>query len=91
VGYSKRRREDVQPIRGDLADPLRHWLAGKPEGVPVFRMPDKPVILIRRDLEAAREAWLKQSGGDPASDFLSYTDHAGNVADFHSLRHTYVS
>ena len=88
--YFKRRREDVQPIRHDLSDLLRDWLADKPRGVHVFQMPHKPVELISRDLEDARDAWLL-GGGDPSSDFLSYTDHTGNVADFHSLRHTFVS
>ena len=91
AGYSKRRREDIQPIRNDLAGLLRPWLADKPEGVPVFAMPDKPVMLIRRDLEAARSAWLERDGGDSTSDFLCYVDHAGGVSDFHSLRHTYIS
>src|ERR671919_606257 len=30
--YSKRRREDAQPIRPDLADALRPWLAGREAG-----------------------------------------------------------
>jgi len=90
AAHSKHRREDVQPVRRDLADMLRGWLAFKPGGVPVFDMPHKPATMIRRDLEAARDAWLRQ-GGDPDSDFLSYVDHAGNVANFHSLRHTSVT
>src|SRR6185312_9230043 len=36
AAYSKRRRDDVQPIRPDLAEALRPWLASKPPGRPVF-------------------------------------------------------
>ncbi len=90
AGYSKHRREDVQPLQPDLAEMLGAWLVGKPTGEPVFRMPHKPVELVRRDLEAARVAWL-EGGGDPDSDFLCYTNHAGEKADFHSLRHSFIS
>jgi len=61
AGYSKHRREDVQPIRRDLAAILGPWLKGKQPGKPVFKMPDKPVKLIRADLAAAREAWLEEA------------------------------
>jgi len=97
AGYSKRRRMDVQPIRRDLADLLRPWLAGKKAGHPVFNMPDKPIKLIRPDLDAAHQAWLKEARSEEErsqrrqSDFLEYRDGEGRVADFHALRHTYIS
>ena len=97
AGYSKHRRSDVQPIRRDLADLLRRWLAGKKGGLPVFSMPDKPIKLIRTDLDAAREAWIKEARGEKQqnerrqSGFLAYRDGAGRVVDFHALRHTYIS
>jgi len=97
AGYSKRRRMDVQPIRCDLADLLRPWLAGKKAGHPVFNMPDKPIKLIRPDLDAAHQAWLKEARSEEErsqrrqSDFLEYRDGEGRVADFHALRHTYIS
>jgi len=47
-----------------LADLLRVW---------VFRLPDAPAKMLRRDLEAAG---------------IPYKDSAGRYADFHSLRHT---
>ena len=34
AAYSKRRRDDVQPIRRDLAEALRPWLASKAPGSP---------------------------------------------------------
>jgi len=76
AAYSKRRRDDVQPIRRDLAAILRPWLAGKAAGKPVFRMPEKTAEMLRRDMEAAN---------------ILYQDKAGHIADFHALRHTFVS
>ena len=76
AAYSKRRRDDVQPIRPELAELLRSWLADKPAGKPVFPMPEKTAKMMRVDLKAAG---------------ISCCDSAGRVVDFHSLRHTYVS
>jgi len=53
--------------------------------------------MIRLDLEAAREKWLssvqdaRQRAEREGTDFLVYRNHAGLVADFHALRHTYIS
>lgn len=97
AAYSKHRRQDVQPIRRDLADLLKPWLEGKAAGVPVFAMPDKPVKLMQADLSAARQAWLEEVQEGKAreereqSTFLAYQDGSGRVADFHSLRHCYIS
>jgi len=97
AAYSKHRRKDVQPIRRDLADLLRPWLARKEADRPVFAMPDKPIKLIRTDLDAAREAWIKEARSDEErnerrqSYFLAYRDGARRVVDFHALRHTYIS
>jgi len=44
--------------------------------------------MLRKDLAAAREAWLKDAPQDKPADFLADHDAAGRVADFHSLRHT---
>jgi hypothetical protein len=55
------------------------------------------VDLIRRDLEVARTAWVNEAAsgiereGRDQSDFLIYRDSEGRVADFHSLRHRFVS
>lgn len=76
AAYSKRRREDRQPIRPDLAADLRPWLAGKASREPVFALPGKPARMLRVDLAAAG---------------IPYRDTAGRVADFHALRHTFIS
>ena len=97
AGYSKHRRRDVQPIRRDLADLLRPWLEARTPGLPVFPIPDKPVKLVQADLAAARDAWLEEAATKKErkerekSSFLKYRDAAGRVADFHALRHTYIS
>jgi integrase/recombinase XerD len=97
AAYSKHRRRDEQPIRCDLADLLRPWLANKELGRPVFNMPDKPVKLILADLAAAREVWIKEARSEDEQNkrgrttFLAYRDGANRVADFHALRHTYIS
>jgi len=99
AAYSKRRRQDVQPIRPDLAELLRPWLAGRPRDVKLFdRLPGNTARMLRKDLAAARKAWIKAAGPDDAerqrrqqSDFLSYRNAAGEVADFHATRHTYIS
>jgi len=98
AGYSKHRRKDVQPIRQDLADLLRPWLAARLTGEPVFgTMPEKTARMIRKDLQAAKKKWVKEVKAPEArkeradSLFLAYRDSADRVADFHALRHTYVS
>ncbi len=53
--------------------------------------------LIRRDLANARTTWIGEATNDrerderTASDFLTYRDSAGRVADFHSLRHRFIT
>ena len=77
AGYSKHRRDDVQPIRADLARFLAGWLADKPAGSPIFgRMSSHTNLMIRADLRAA---------GIPER------DDAGRVVDFHALLHTFIS
>jgi len=98
AGYSKHRRQDVLPLRRDMAEVLAEFLAGKLAGQPVFPMPDKPVKMVCRDLEAARGKWLAEDGitdeerkRREESSFLIYRDAAGPVADFHALRHTFIT
>ena len=98
AGYSKRKRRDVQPIRPDLADRLRPWLASKAAGERVCPLPEgKAGLLLRADMEAARAAWIAEArtpgerAEREASDYLRHTDGAGRVVDFHGLRVHYVS
>jgi len=106
AAYSKHRRQDVQPIRMDLAEKLRKHLANKLPNAPAFAMPSasRVVKMFRADLADARAAWL-ESRRMPASPrhstpdalegedgtFLAYVDGAGRYADFHALRHSFIS
>ena len=53
--------------------------------------------MFRADLEAARNAWIDEAKSAAeknrrtTSGFLRYVDGAGRVADFHALRHTFIS
>jgi integrase len=99
AGYSKRRREDVQPLRPSLAAALAEFLTGKPRAAAAFSVPrrERVASVLRADLAAARAAWVKESrtakerAAREASDFLAYRDSAGRVADFHALRHTFIT
>ncbi len=92
---SKHRREDVLPLHLDLASRLRQWLAErerpsdgqsvilslnraadvKPERLFPGTWSERAFKMIRSDLDAAGIAYVTQDG----------------VADFHSLRHTFIS
>ncbi len=95
---SKRRRDDRQPITAELAAVLKPWLATRPAEQPVFTMPNRSnvVRMFRKDLQAARDAWINEAGNDEErkkreeSDYLKYENGTG-VADFHALRHTFVT
>ena len=77
AAYSKRRRDDAQPIRPDLAEAIAPWLASKAPGRPVFGdLTKHTAVLIRADLDAAG---------------LPYRDASDRVADFHALRHSYIT
>ena len=101
AAYSKHRRTDVQPIQPSLASAVAAWLATKAKGKSVFAtMPAKWHVakLIRHDLLVARVAWLKEANGDAEElarrqklDFLAYRDGQQCVADFHALRHTFIT
>lgn len=98
AAYSKRKRRDVQPIRPDLADLLRPWVATRPAGEPVCPLPTgKAGSMLQADMEAARALWIAEArtlaerAEREASDFLRHTDAAGRVVDFHGLRVHYVS
>jgi integrase len=76
ASYTKNGREAVQPIRPDLADALRPWLATKAPGQPIVALPVRTASMLRIDLAAAG---------------IPYRDDAGRVADFHALRGTFIT
>jgi integrase len=75
AGCSKRRREDVQPVRPDFLAALAPWLATRPATGPVFNVPQRAYRMIEHDLGLAKIAYRTPEG----------------FADFHSLRHTYIT
>ena len=97
AAYSKRRREDVQPLRPDLALVIKERLKGLDSEVPVFAIPERTAKMIREDLEDARAAWIKEARNDKErarrekSGTLAYRAADGLVADFHALRHTFLT
>ena len=95
AAYSKHRREDVLPLHPDLAARLRHWLSEreraqddqrailslnrgadtKPERLFPGTWSERAYKMLRNDLEAAGIPYVTADG----------------IADFHSLRHTFIS
>jgi integrase len=97
AAYSKRRRDDAQPLSQNLANILVPWLAHKSPGERVFRtIPRGTARMLRGDLDAAREAWIEAGKTEEERqkrgklDFLRFKTAAG-IFDFHSLRHAYIS
>ncbi len=78
AGYSKRRREDTQPLRRDTAALLREFLKDGMPGAKAFGGSYKQ--LTKRTLDVLK--------ADLADAGIPYVDEAGRYADFHSLRHT---
>ena len=97
ASQTKNAKDCRQYVRPDLAEELKRHVATKAPGAPAFDMPGPwyIAIMIRQDLEAARQNWLEAGRHDPGeyqrrtqSDFLAVTNHDGERLDFHSLRHS---
>jgi integrase len=79
AGYAKNGKEATLPLRKDVADQFRQWLAESEfsqsdKVFPKFNK-SKGAAMLRTDLEAAG---------------IPYEDESG-FADFHCLRHTFIS
>jgi len=70
---AKNRQQATLPLRPDTTAEIRECLARKLPDAQAFKLPGKPIDMLRPDLEAAG---------------IDYVDEAGRYADFHSLRHT---
>jgi len=107
AAYSKRRREDSQILHPEVASQLREWLLSKrpKPGQLLFPISGnvpggierKTNLMMKKDLDRARAAWIEESDC-PAetdrrreSDFLKYENSAGEFADFHSNRHLFIT
>jgi len=104
---SKHRRRDTQVLHPGLVRRLEAWLATKKvkRNEPLFRLytrigggiPRGTGQMMRRDLATARKKWIKEAPTKEEkarrldSDFLCYCNHDGLYADFHSLRHLFMT
>jgi integrase len=97
AGSTKNRTEARQYLKPEVAESLRRLAGSRKKGQPVFSLPPKwdMATMLRRDLEAARKAWLAEAEADTLeaerrqeSDFLAVENHEGEALDFHALRHT---
>lgn len=107
AGYSKRRREDRQILHPDIAERFVAWLdVRRPKDENEILFPVSKVTcgverktsgMMEFDLGAAREIWIaaaenvEEKKRREASDFLKYQDSNGKFADFHALRHTFIT
>jgi integrase/recombinase XerD len=102
AAYSKHRRQDVMPLHDSLVALLRPWLAAKPEGQSVWpgnwAKGKEAGAMLKADLLRARTAWIEEAAKDEdemkrreCSSFLAYKDDDGRYADFHALRHTFIT
>jgi integrase len=83
AGYSKHRREDVQPLRPDVAEvmrqyAMRQYLDGRDRHEPLWpgTWPEAGAEMVRFDLAAAD---------------IPYQDEGGRFFDFHALRGQFIS
>jgi integrase len=80
AAYSKHKRDDVLPLRPDVAGLFAQWQTKRNEPINAKIFPNLDKIkteeMLRKDFEIAG---------------IDYIDEAGKVADFHSLRHTFIS
>lgn len=80
AAYSKHRREDVLPLHPSLVALVRPWLAAKPRSKPIW---------------PGNWAKAKYAGKmlqyDLAAAGIPYVDENGLYADFHALRHTFIT
>lgn len=78
---TKNKKPAMQPLPPGVAFQLREYLASKPKRTPVWpgTWSERPVSVLRRDLAAAKVPYCIE------------TIHGKRYADFHALRHSYLS
>jgi integrase len=80
AGYSKHRRQDVLPLHPSVVECLRPWLARKTASTPVWPGAWARAKMAGKTLQRD----LKVAG-------IPYIDDHGLFADFHALRHTFIT
>ena len=96
AAYSKRKRDDVLPLRPETATMLRKHVESLPPAGIAFPLPHNAARVLREDMRKAREAWLGDKSvpdqvKEQEPNFLLPADDAGRVVDFHALRHTFLT
>lgn len=99
AAYAKNRRQDTLPLRQDTAALLSVHLGGKMPQAQAFAVPKRTEVsrMFRADLADARKAWLEthQTAQErieaEGNTFLSERNESGRWADFHALRHTFIT
>jgi len=99
AAYAKNRRQDTLPLKPQTAAALAAHLAGKMPAAQAFNVPRRTEVarMFREDREATRRAWINDAP-TPAEQaerekntFLAEKDESGRYADFHALRHTFIT
>lgn len=93
---TKNKKAADQSLTKPLIAKLKKHLAKKMPGARAFAISDRTGFAktIRADFEAARLAWLQEAKSvdertkREKTDFLALKNDAGEILDFHSLRHT---
>jgi integrase len=80
AAYSKHRREDVLPLKKDIAELFQKWQAD------CNGQPDEKIFKVSRFMK-----WADMLKIDLEAAGIAYQDEAGRFADFHALRHTYIT
>ena len=91
AAYSKHRSEDILPLPELTAQTLAEYFAQSPALPHVHAFPHMPqnrhgAKMVKADLAGATE-----DGEEKKLPAISYKDEAGRVADFHALRHSFVT
>lgn len=98
ASYSKHRREDVLPLRRDLAGVLRTYLEGCESDKRIWpgNWFARGAVIVRFDLAAARAKWIAEAEDEEdkkrrqRSRFLAYKNQADEDFDFHAIRHSFI-
>ena len=107
AAYSKRRREDSQILHPDIVERFQAWLEVRcpasedeilfPISLASCGVERRTSGMMEFDLTSARCFWIEDAENEAekqrreTSDFLKYQDSHGKFADFHALRHTFIT
>jgi integrase/recombinase XerD len=105
AAHTKNGRDDEIPLHPGLVKNLKSWLQTRKlePRQPIFGLRTakgelrKTSKMIKKDLAVAKKLWVESAPTEEerqkrlSSDFLEYRNQDGLYADFHSLRHAFVS